>query len=94
MSNVRKIAHVEPPAELDLTSVDEFADRLENALAQTPDVLVVDFTNVEFVGAVGAELLRDIQEVLAEHGGRLRVMHANWQVRHLLALTGAEFESS
>lgn len=81
MSNVRKIVHVQPPSEVDLATVDAFASRLEIAIAQAPDVLVVDFTHVEFVGAVGVELLRDFQEALAQQGGRLRIAHANWQVR-------------
>lgn len=93
MTNVRKLLHIEPPRELDVATIDAFAERLENALGEGPDLLVVDFTRVEFVGAVGVELLRDIQQALAERGGRLRVAHASWQVRQLLSLSGADFES-
>lgn len=94
MSNVLKLLRVEPPTELDVVTVDEFAETLENALGEGPDVLVVDFTRVEFVSAVGVELLRDIQQALSARGARLRVTRASWQVRQLLSLSGADFESS
>jgi len=94
VSNVRKIIHLDPPAELDLSTIDEFAEKVDEALAQAPDVLVVELGGVEFVGVVGVEYLRDVQDVLAQQGARLRVQHADWHIRRLLELTGRDFESS
>lgn len=92
MPNVRKLLHIEGPAELDLATLDEFAGRLANAVAEHPDLLIVDLTRAEFVSVVGVEVIRDTQRVLADRGGRLRVEHASRQVQHLLSLSGADVE--
>jgi anti-anti-sigma factor len=88
VSNVRKIIHVEPPAEIDLATLERFSEEIDRALRQAPDVLVVDCVGVQFMGAGGVEVLRSARDHLGERGGRLRLLHAEPHIQRVLDLDG------
>src|SRR5437879_2216980 len=79
------------PAEVDLETAPEFAERVQAALEQFPDVLVIDFVDTQFIGAAGIDVLVYAKEVVENYGGRLAVRHASAPLRRLLELT-PEFE--
>lgn len=80
------VAVVTPPRELDANSAHEFASRIQTALEQFPDVLVVDLTDAAFVGVSAIDILIDAKTVLDHYGGRMKVRGATSAVQRILAL--------
>ena len=91
MGDVRRVIHIEPPAEIDLVTAERFTETIDSALRQDPDVLVVDCAGVQFMGTVGVAVLRGAREHLVERGGRLRIIHADPHIQRMLDLEG-EFD--
>ena len=78
-----------PPPELDADSAPEFAGRVQAALEQFPDLLVVDLTDATFVGVTAIDILIDAKTVLDNSGGRMQIRGAPPPVRRMLALSPA-----
>ena len=86
MRDNSQVVIVAPPAEIDAETVLEFMQLLQDALERFPAVLVVDMSDVSYMGSAGVEALRYAKDVLDQSGGRLSVRHASWPLRKLLGL--------
>lgn len=89
MREAVKVLVVLPPSEVDVATAPEFAQAVQTALEQFPDLLVVDFADVQFVGAAGIEVLTYAKDVVDSYGARLAVRNASPHLHRLLKLSPA-----
>lgn len=87
MPEPTRVLVVVPPAEIDAATIPEFAERVQRQLEQFPDVLVIDFVDVDFAGAAAVEVLVYAMSVLDSYGGALRIRNVSPALRRLLALS-------
>ena len=74
--------------ELDLAVHEDFRELVDEVLAATPQLVVVDVTGVEFMDSTMLRELLRAHRDLEEAGGRLVVAGAQPAVTRLLELTG------
>ncbi|PRX50377.1 anti-sigma B factor antagonist [Prauserella shujinwangii] len=85
------IAVVSVDGEVDLGTAPQLAARLAEQLAPPPAYLVVDLSQVAFLGAAGLNVLADAARDAAELGTPLRVVVGGQrQIRRLLRLCGLD----
>jgi len=76
--------------ELDLYSVDGFRAALDEALAATPQRLVVDATEVSFIDSVALGVLVNALKRLRVAGGALGLVATNPNVVRVFEITGLD----
>lgn len=78
---------VAPKGSLTKEHVDAFRRGCEERLEAGVLDIVLDFSALDLADSTGLEALLDLQEKLAEHGGRLRLAGAGTAMRSILAVT-------
>jgi anti-sigma B factor antagonist len=76
--------------QVDVATVDALADEIRDALAQGPEIVVVDLSAVAFFGSGGLSTLLDADGQARASGSRLVVVPGTGVARRLLDRTKAE----
>lgn len=76
------------PADLDISTLHGFEDRLREALAAQPTRLVVDFDECRYLDAQAIRVLLDVHQSLWRRDGRLVLRGCNADTMRLLTLAG------
>jgi anti-sigma B factor antagonist len=74
--------------ELDLASSPALEEQFEQALAETPPLVIIDLRELEFMDSTGLSVLIRAHQRTQEAGQRLAIVNGSRQVRRLLSLTG------
>jgi anti-sigma B factor antagonist len=74
--------------ELDLASSPALEEQFEQALAETPALVIIDLRELEFMDSTGLSVLIRAHQRTQEAGQRLAIVNGSRQVRRLLSLTG------
>ncbi|MBV8943460.1 MAG: STAS domain-containing protein [Solirubrobacterales bacterium] len=74
--------------ELDMTSADSFAGELERATQAHPQLIVLDFSFLQFIDSSGLAALVKAQQEAQASGRALVIVRGPHQVEQLLELTG------
>jgi anti-sigma B factor antagonist len=74
--------------ELDLAVADELAHVLHRALAQRPNILVLDLSGVTFVDCAGIRAVVAAQRQTAAHAAHLSIIPAPERVHQVFVLAG------
>ena len=74
--------------DLDLATVARMRERVEEALSQHPDRLVLDLSQCPFVDASALAMLLEAHRRMARSGGVLTLRGCSPRVLRLLSLTG------
>lgn len=80
---------VDLDGEIDLATGEDFSAQLREALGNASRSLVVDMTNVHFLGSAGLSALMGINQAAAERGVELRVV-CGPNTRRTMELTGLD----
>ena len=75
--------------EIDLSTVTELEERLEDSLGGDPSLLVLDLREVTFLDSSGLRLLLRLDERQRTAGGRLVLVKGGRRVERVFELTGA-----
>ena len=78
--------------EIDLSTVAEVQARLDEAVADAPEVLLLDMREVTFLDSSGLRMLLRLDRRQREQGRRLVVVPGGRRVARVLELTGADRE--
>jgi anti-sigma B factor antagonist len=73
--------------EIHVSTAQEFAQRLEEAIARGAPALVLDLTGVEFIDSTGLSVLLNGQRSVTLRGGRLALAVSNPTVLRLFEIT-------
>ena len=76
--------------QIDVATVDELAGQIRDALAQDPELIVVDLSAVGFIGSGGLGTLLEADGNARASGCQLVVIPGTGVVRRLLDRTNAE----
>jgi len=76
--------------EVDLSTVSEVNARFDEALEDTPDLLVLDLREVTFLDSSGLRMLLRLDERQRSAGKKLAVVRGGRRVARVLELTGAD----
>jgi anti-sigma B factor antagonist len=76
--------------ELDLATVEEFRDALEQAATSDAERIVVDLANLSFIDSRGITALLEANAASRQDGDRLRFHGASGQVARALSMTGVD----
>lgn len=76
--------------ELDLSTVAELEQRVEEGLALSPEMVLLDLRGVTFLDSSGLRLMLQLDKRQRDGGGRLVVVRGGRRVARVLELTGAE----
>ena len=76
--------------EIDLAAVDAVDKDLRSAVAQEPQLLIVDLRGVEFMDSSGLRLVLRLDQDQRDRGARLVVVRGGRRVARVLELTGAD----
>jgi anti-sigma B factor antagonist len=74
--------------ELSLAEAAQLESRLEQAMSETPETIVVDLAGVEFIDSTGLSVLVRAQQQAGERQIRFGVVNPPAQATRLLSLTG------
>lgn len=74
--------------ELDIATLPQLRERLEDALSTSPGRVVVDLTDCVFLDAQAMNVLLDVHRQAWRQGGRLTLRGCSTQCLRLLALAG------
>jgi anti-sigma B factor antagonist len=81
-------AAVRPSGDIDLATVERVAADWRVAVEARPDRLVIDLTDVGFLGTAGASLIATVARQQHEHGGEVLIMGARPVMLRALQATG------
>src|SRR5436305_6283028 len=84
------VATVVLHGELDLTTVEDLRDLLDDAVSQAPARLVVDLGDVPFVDVLSLSAILAATDCVRDNGGVATVSGASAAVRRICALLGAD----
>jgi anti-anti-sigma factor len=79
--------------EIDSANADVFRDQVAEAVAHARDdggVAELDFGQVTFMGSIGIRVLCELQAVLMQQGGTIRIHNVSSSVGRLLEITGLD----
>jgi anti-sigma B factor antagonist len=76
--------------ELDLASAPALEDELERAVANSPDIVIVDLRALEFIDSTGLGLLIKAHRQAEAAGRRFAIVRGQRQVQRLLGVTGID----
>jgi anti-anti-sigma factor len=76
--------------ELDLSGVDRAREAVQEAEAASPSLLVLDFSQLDFIDSTGLEVVLRAARRAHDTGGRLVVQRPSRYVRKLLELTAID----
>ena len=82
------MAVVRPSGELDLASADALRRQLHEALAEAPELLVLDLSDVSFLDSSGIAVIVSVFKAQRDRGARLHVVNPQPTVRRALELVG------
>ncbi len=91
---VKQDGHVQAAlgGEIDLSTVTELQDRLDEALEGDPRVVVLDLRQVSFLDSSGLRLILRLNKHQEERDGRLVLVRGGRRVARVLEITGADRE--
>jgi|SRR4051812_42952587 anti-anti-sigma factor len=81
-------AAVRPSGDIDLATVERVAADWRTAVEARPDRLIIDLTDVGFLGAAGACLIATVARQQHEHSGEVLIIGAKGTTLRVLQLTG------
>ncbi|AFY68150.1 STAS domain-containing protein [Geitlerinema sp. PCC 7407] len=86
---------VQPAGILDSTQVNSFRQAVSDALAEQPDVVLIELKDVSFIDSSGLGALVAVLKMTRSRGKKLFVCSANAQIKMLFELTSMDrvFES-
>ena len=76
--------------ELDVVTIDEMRDLLDQALARAPHSLVIDLSDVPFIDVLSLSAILAAADAVRDDGGLAAVTGASSAVRRICALLNAE----
>ena len=79
------VIHVK--GEIHVSTAKEFAQRLDDAMSQDENAIVLDLTEVEFIDSTGLTVLLNGQRNVTLRGGRLALAISNPTVLRLFEIT-------
>ena len=79
------VVHVK--GEIHVSTAKEFAQRLEDAIGQNPQAVVLDLTEVEFIDSTGLTVLLNGLRSITLRGGQLAMAISNPTVLRLFEIT-------
>jgi anti-sigma B factor antagonist len=91
MMNIKRdgeLAIVEMTPRFDAASADEVDTALHNKISEGVRILVLDFSQTEFMASAGIRVLLRARKRLGREGGTLKLCAMNEMVRNVLDLTG------
>ncbi|HEY8043937.1 MAG TPA: STAS domain-containing protein [Streptosporangiaceae bacterium] len=83
-------AVVTMPEEIDLGNADDVGEQLTVVAGQSPDLVTADLTGTVFCDSAGVYVLTRAHELVAEHGGELRLALGDSPVARIFQLTGLD----
>lgn len=78
--------HIRVVGELDVDTVERFDDALESVLAAEPEVLVLDFTGLRYLGSIALSSVLRARSLVDE----VRIRHDGSRVRRTFELADLE----
>ena len=76
--------------EVDLAASEAVEERIRTALADEPDVLVLDLRHVDFLDSSGLRVVLSLDREQRDRGARLVVVRGGRRVARVMELTGAD----
>jgi anti-sigma B factor antagonist len=76
------------PDEIDLCNSGEVDEQLKAVASQAPDLITADLTGTTFCDSAGVYVLARTRELVAAHGGELRLAIGDSPVARIFELTG------
>jgi len=76
--------------EVDLAAAEAVEERIRTALADEPDVVVLDLRGVEFLDSSGLRVVLALDRAQRDRGARLVVVRGGRRVARVMELTGAD----
>ncbi|MET0135695.1 MAG: STAS domain-containing protein [Kibdelosporangium sp.] len=76
--------------EIDLATEEDFAEALEHGLRDQPPVIMIDLTEVTFLGSAGLHVLLQANDAARRQGCALRVAHGGAFAQRVLSVAGLD----
>ena len=88
VESARDAAIVHLAGEIDLETRSALAIAISQALTTPASLIVIDLTNITFIGSMGLQLLIEAHHDAARTDRQLRVAHGGGAARRALEITG------
>ena len=72
---------------VDVLDAPPLQEQLQELIPQTRDVVVLDLSDVDFIGPDGLAALLSVRHTFQAHHGQIRLVHPNPEIRRMLQLT-------
>lgn len=72
---------------VDVLDAPQLRERLEELIPRTRKVVVLDVTDMDFIGPDGLDALLTVRQALRPHQAQIRLVHPNPEIRRMLQVT-------
>lgn len=71
----------------DVRDAPRLQEQLQQLIQQTRQVIVLDLSDLNFIGPDGLDVLLTVRKALQAHHGQIRLVHPNPEIRRMLQVT-------
>ena len=72
---------------VDVLDAPQLQEQLEELIPQTHQIVVLDLSDVDFIGPDGLDALLEVRKALQPHHAHIRLVHPNPEIRRMLQVT-------